>query len=514
MSYNGKSRDELAEELHQLQLELRHMTEILGNADAERLELAESEKRYRSLVELAADTILMGDHHGNIIGANHSAAILTGYSNDELIGMNISRLFSEEELQRVPLRYDLIKKGMVVQSERELFRKDGTTVAISMNSKMMPDGTYHTFMRDVTERKKIELELREREEQLRIIFETSQAGIILVDPHGVITFANNRMADMFGCTMAELVGSNYTDHLHPQEKDVGDTRMRQLINGEIDHVSLERRYLHKDGSDFWGYLSGRRLAKPDGQLRALVGIIADITERKAIEEEVREANRELETFTYTVSHDLRTPLTSIIGYAEFLGENYRERLDERGLDILAEIGRAGEKMSIMMEDLLALAKAGCLERPAKPVVTSEVVTGVITDMKNRIETSGIVVQVSRLPSLRVPKTVLSQVFDNLIGNALSYAGKNGGPLEVGGERSKSRVRFFVRDHGPGIPEKERGRIFELFFRGAAEKKSHGTGLGLAIVQKIARAYGGRAWLEETEGGGCTFWVEMEEGPSS
>ena len=123
----------------------------------------------------------------------------------------------------------------------------------------------------------------ESEQRLKIIFETSQAGIIMADPLGAITFANTRMAEMFGCTMEELIGSSYSDHLHPSEKMIGDNRMRQLITGEITHVQTERRYLCK-GGDFWGYLSGRRLEAADGSLQALVGIIADITDRKNAEE--------------------------------------------------------------------------------------------------------------------------------------------------------------------------------------------------------------------------------------
>ncbi|HEX9078676.1 MAG TPA: PAS domain S-box protein [Desulfuromonadaceae bacterium] len=142
---------------------------------------------------------------------------------------------------------------------------------------------------DVTERKEAEKRLQENEERLRIIFEASQAGIIMVDPLGTITFANGRMADMFGCGMEELIGSRYPDHLHPLDRQVGNAGMHRLIDGEIVHVATERRYLRSDGSQFWGFLSGRRLETPEGQLLALVGIIADITERKEAEEALSRA---------------------------------------------------------------------------------------------------------------------------------------------------------------------------------------------------------------------------------
>jgi signal transduction histidine kinase len=104
---------------------------------------------------------------------------------------------------------------------------------------------------------------------------------------------------------------------------------------------------------------------------------------------------------------------------------------------------------------------------------------------------------------------MSQIFDNLIGNAARYAGKEGGPIEVEGEKNGNIVRFIVRDHGSGIPAEERGPIFEVFYRGVTGKAVPGTGVGLATVKKIARLYGGNAWAEETPGGGATFCVEME-----
>ncbi|MBI5013902.1 MAG: PAS domain S-box protein [Deltaproteobacteria bacterium] len=152
---------------------------------------------------------------------------------------------------------------------------------------------------DVTERRHVEEELRAREQQLRVIFDASQAGIIRVDSQGTIVFANQRMAEMLGLDLADVIGTPYTAHVHESERALGDERMRQLIRGEIGSVSTERHYVRADGSDFWGYLSGRRLENEDGTLRALVGIIADITERKQAEEALRQRQEQLEKIVAT-----------------------------------------------------------------------------------------------------------------------------------------------------------------------------------------------------------------------
>ncbi len=236
----------------------------------------------------------------------------------------------------------------------------------------------------------------------------------------------------------------------------------------------------------------------------------DITERKKAEALIKESNEELDAFVHTVAHDLRTPLTPIIGYAEILRENYKEQLDEQGLSYLAEIEKAGTVMLDLMEGLLSLAKSGTIKRPIKFVSTDKVVARVIKNLEPNISAAGAILRINPLPPLHLPKTFLTQIFDNLIGNALRYAGNSGYLIEVGGEQAGKQIRFFVRDHGSGISEQERKHIFEIFYRGTNKGKVKGSGIGLAIVHKIARNYGGRAWVEETPGGGCTFWVEVED----
>ncbi|MDD2899115.1 MAG: PAS domain S-box protein [Desulfuromonadaceae bacterium] len=132
-----------------------------------------------------------------------------------------------------------------------------------------------------------------KEEKLRVIFETSESGIILVSPHGIIDFANRRMAEMFGMTLESVIGSLYVNHLHPSEVKIADESMNQLIQGTVESVRVCRQYIRADGTDFWGHLSGKRLENTDGTLRALVGVISDITERKTAEESLSNSRAEL-----------------------------------------------------------------------------------------------------------------------------------------------------------------------------------------------------------------------------
>ncbi len=234
-----------------------------------------------------------------------------------------------------------------------------------------------------------------------------------------------------------------------------------------------------------------------------------INERRAAEEKLRETNRELEAFVYTISHDLRSPLTPIIGYAEFLRDVYGEALDATALDALAEIEGQGHRMMKLLEDLLDLSQAGYLERPEAPVDAEGVLLAVVKELESQFPERIALRLSGPLPRARVPESQLIQIFQNLIGNALRYGG---GEVEVGGEREDSRVCYYVRDRGPGIPPQERDRIFEVFYRGSTSASSRGTGIGLATVRKIARAFGGKAWVEETPGGGSTFRVMLVDAP--
>jgi len=233
----------------------------------------------------------------------------------------------------------------------------------------------------------------------------------------------------------------------------------------------------------------------------------ELAQRKASEEKLAATNRELNGFVATVAHDLRSPLTPIVGYADFLRQKWQDHLDVEAHELLAKISGLGREMSDTMEDLLVLARVGRLEPPDEPVAVGRMVDGVIEAEAGRISAARLSVETGDLPDVCLPESLLRQVFANLVGNAVRY-GAEGGRIGIGGEREGDVVRFHVRDHGPGIPEAERGHIFDLFYRGSIGKPKQGTGVGLAIVQKIARHYHGRVWVEETAGGGATFWVEM------
>jgi PAS domain S-box-containing protein len=373
------------------------------------------------------------------------------------------------------------------------------------------------LQQDIILRKEAEDRLRESQQMLQLVLDYIPQLVFWKDRDSVYLGCNRNFAEAAGVAAPqELVGK--TDYDMPWTKEESefyrecDRRVMESATPELHIIETQRQ---ADGRQVWVDTNKIPLHDSEGRVVGVLGTYEDITERQKAEnalreseERLKEANRELEAFTYTVSHDFRTPLTVIIGYADFLQKCLRDRMDEQGLNCLSQIYDAGIRMEHLMEDLLALARVGKIERPAAPIDAGEVLNEVTCGLAETITKAGVSVAVGGLPSLRVPRTLLVQVFHNLIGNAIRYGCKAGDVIEVGGERQGEKVRLYVRDYGPGVPEEERGLIFEVFYRGTTGKDKKGTGIGLATVQKIARLFDGRAWVEETPGGGSTFWVEM------
>jgi PAS domain S-box-containing protein len=361
----------------------------------------------------------------------------------------------------------------------------------------------------IVERRQAEKAMRRSEAKFRSIFESAASGVAFLTPEGQVLQANPVFCRVSGYSPAEIARLNVLDVTHPDFQEQTRQVYRKIASGSQKVVAYEKAYLTKAGAKVWGHVTLARVHDSDSEIPYVVAIVNDITERKRAEDHLREANEELDAFVSTVAHDLRTPLTPIIGYSEFVAENYRDVLDRQALASLEQIRAQGRRMLAIMEDLLALSRVRAVDMPSQPVNTAAVVEQVLNDLAVPLREKGATVDVGSLPSVVMPESLLTQVLSNLIGNALNYGCPAGGTIEVDGERQGRMVRFRVRDHGPGIAEADRERVFDIFFRGRESSGSTGSGLGLAIVRKIAHYFDGRAWCEHTPGGGATLWVEFE-----
>lgn len=459
---------------------------------------------------------LIGGREQGRLAARQALRILQGEDPNDIpvAGADANRfMFDYQELKRFGISMQRLPEGSLVINEPPPF------YALSRGQLWtvlgLLTGLVAFLLVDVLLRIRAQRTLRAEKERVDLLLNSTAEAIYGVDPEGRCTFCNPATLRLLGYRdEKELLGKNLHALIHPNRPDGGpypaeECRILQAFRQKEGlHVDDELLW-RADGTcfpvEYWSY----PIRRGPETIGAVVTFL-DITERKQAAARMKEALRELDAFVYTVSHDLRSPLAAIIGFAEFLKGNHAEQLDGNARLALSEIEKQGERMTAMMEDLLALAQVGALPMPKEPVDVDAVVQEVLRELGSKLACAGLVVTREALPPARVPKTLLTQVFSNLIGNAIHYAGRDGGPIGVGGEREGEKVRFFVRDRGPGIPEEERRSIFDVFYRGSTGRDVSGTGVGLATVQKIGRLYDGRAWVEETPGGGSTFWIEMTD----
>ena len=234
-------------------------------------------------------------------------------------------------------------------------------------------------------------------------------------------------------------------------------------------------------------------------------------ERLAAEKELKDRNRDLDLFVENVAHSLRSSLNSIVGAAWFLHDKYGKDLKDSDANLLSIVERDGRRLLSMIDDLLSLVRMKGGEIPQEDLDVGSVVREVLQKMDCEPGAEENAVVVGALPRVHASRSLLTVALENLIRNAVQYGRKLGVPVEIYGNRHDNRVSLYVRDHGMGVPEAERDRIFEVLYRGTGAKHLPGSGIGLALVRKIADVYDGRVCIEETPGGGATFCLELNDG---
>jgi signal transduction histidine kinase len=235
-----------------------------------------------------------------------------------------------------------------------------------------------------------------------------------------------------------------------------------------------------------------------------------IEELNYANETLEKTNKELEEFTYIVSHDLQEPLRKVHSFGQFLMEDYNEQLPDEGKDYVERMQKASVKMKQLIQDLLLLSRVGTGKAEFSSVDTGEVVQMALDDLALTIEESGAQVVVGQLPPILGNKTRLAQLFQNLIGNAVKYRSDERNPeIEISAKEQGDQVVFSVKDNGMGIEEKFFGKVFGVFQRlhGQGEKYK-GTGIGLSLCNKVVQKHGGKIWVESTLGKGSTFYFTM------
>jgi PAS domain S-box-containing protein len=315
--------------------------------------------------------------------------------------------------------------------------------------------------------------------------------------------------------------------VHPDDREIARVSIERAVTGVAPHC-LDHRLLCADGSVMWVHAEGELIRDDAGQPVRFLGTQVDITQRKHAEDEIHRlneqlearvmqrtsqlesANKELEAFTYSVSHDLRAPLRAISGFSQIIARRHRTSLNEEGQRYADNIVTASERMGRLIDELLDYAKLGRRSLKFDRVSLREVLRHVAGDFSHRIEEDGSRLSVAKdLPDVRGEATLLGQVFTNLLDNALTYK-PHGKPAEVAvtWEAHAGQVFVQVSDKGLGIPPEHQQKIFNVFQRLHSDEEFPGTGIGLAVVKKALTLLGGDVHIRSAPGQGSTFTVVL------
>lgn len=458
--------------------------------------------------------------------------------------------------------------------EFTLIRKDGNKVSLEIRTqpvKIKGQRLIIGIARDVTENKRIKEELKKSEEKYKIIFDLSPEVIVLLDKMGHVLDINPTMYEKVGYTPADILGMNMLKlpFFSKKEKLKLMSKFFQRMSGkEIPPYELE--FIAKDGRKLIARVLANTLKDENGKIIQDVVMLSDITELKQTEEKLRRAyddlelrvhertkelasaneelkieiskrkraeealqqklksekkianelqkktvelsqtNKELDSFIYTVSHDLKAPLVSIQGFSAMLSSDYGDKLDEMGKMYLERMQKNSERMGELIDNLLELSRIGRIKSKDEIVNISEVISEITEALDTQLKARGTkLILKNDMPKLYSDHTRLSQVFSNLISNANKFMGDdNKEPtIEIGYSQDNGYHKFYVKDNGIGIDKEYHDKVFQIFQR-LEEVDVEGTGIGLSIVKRIISNMNGDIWLDSEKGKGTTFYFTI------
>jgi PAS domain S-box-containing protein len=387
---------------------------------------------------------------------------------------------------------------------------------------------------DITARVEAERHLRASEERYRVTVESAASGVANVSLDGRFLRVNRRFCEITGYPENELLARTYRDITHPDDMQLHLALAQQVISGEIPWYAVEKRYIRKDGPVVWVGVTVGALRDHQGRVHEYIDTVTDITTRKYAQEQVaqlnaelearvrqrtaelEEANRNLEAFTYTVSHDLRAPLTALSGTVEVLSEEYASQLSGAGLDHLARIQTVTGRMDRLIGDLLALSQASSAEIRLARVDLSRLAHDVITALREHDPGRQVETLIEGGVHVQGDERLLCTVMDNILGNAWKFTSKTPrARIEFATlPAAQSTVHCCVRDNGAGFEPASAAQLFRPFSRLHPDQDFPGTGIGLASVQRILERHHGRCWAEGQPGHGATFHFTLpaDSGP--
>lgn len=488
------------------------------------------DEKYRLLlkgVESITDyAIFMLDANGYIMTWNEGAKRLKQYMPAEIIGKHFSTFYTEdakaihhpeEELKLARANGQYEEEGWRVRKDGSLFWANVVITAIYEDGNLLG---FTKVTRDLTERKEADERLRQSEERFRHLLEgVKDYAIFMLDADGLISTWNEGASRLKGYDADEVIGKHfsifYPDELLYQRLPEVELKIAKEI-GRFEEEGWRKR---KDGTLFWASVILTALYNKKNELMGFTKITRDLTQQKQMIDELRHAkevaeatNKELETFSYSVSHDLRAPLRTVDGFVQLVLEDKADILDEDAKHYLGKVSGAAQQMGHLIDGLLQLSRLNRAEIEKEAVSLTTLVKEALNTMMRYEPDRNVELKIQEGLIAQADLVLMQAVLQNLLSNAWKFTRhKKPAVIEFGSDVILGKETFFIRDNGVGFDMKYADKLFGAFQRLHSVSEFPGNGIGLATVQRIIGRHGGAIWADSVPNEGTTFYFALQEG---
>ena len=493
-------------------------------------ELKRNEAMLESILDNTPSVIFLKDLDGRYLFVNRRFVEVAGLSRAQITGKKAGEIVRQDLAEAADNHFrTVMETGKPVEFEETVMHPDGPRQHLAVKFPLRnAEGKIYAMAgisTDITERQRFEQLLKDSEERLRLLVDNiKDYAIILLDTEGRMVRCNSGAAKILGYTAEEFTGEHIS-RMYPAEQTRDGVPEKQLAKAAAEGRCEDEGWrIRKDGSQFWANTVVTAIRDSAANLKGFACIAGDLTRQKMAEHmlkqlnqslrhqaaELENTNRELEAFSYSVSHDLRSPLRHIDGFVDLLRKHGGEKLDDRGKRYLNIIADSARQMGCLIDDLLVFSRMGRSEMRHTAVSPNALVHEAVESAKNDVNGRNIVWNIQNLPDVEADPSMLRQVWVNLINNAVKYTrNRDEAHIDVGWTANGSEEYvFFVRDNGVGFDMQYVNKLFGVFQRLHRAEEFEGTGIGLANVRRIVTRHGGRTWAEGKLNEGATIYFTL------
>jgi len=520
---NARMCSRLKDNIQELKGYREHLEEKIEEAHKK---LYDSEKYLRVIVGSSSDGITVVDEQGRFEFANDSFFRIIEWTRDEIIGNYFIKIIPEDMNELVFQQWNKVQEGIPGDFETKIITQSGKIKCVKVAhvlTKIRGKKKIVSITKDITENKKLELNLKESEVKYRDLFENAEDPMYTIDASGNFLSINNAGLRLLACTKDELIGSHISRWITPESLKAGNENFSKLASGESIQSPPVYEMISKNGEHRWVETRVRTIKNGD-KITGIHGIARDITEKMRLEQQLKEFHEKLKKsyeelieadrlrteFVSNITHELLTPLTSIKGFTELLHDETTGKISSEQKKNLEIILRNSDRLIGLIKDLLDVSRLEKnrfgLQFGLVPVEDILLKSAQDVQPQAKCKEITIVQDVEPLPRILGDEGRLIQVITNLLSNSIKFT-PQGGTITIAARENKSEIKISITDTGIGIPPEKLSRIFDRFYQidGSSSRKYGGMGLGLSICKSIIESHYGTIWAE-SNGLGSTFHV--------